>query len=410
METKKHFDLNLHMARLLMDEPFFAAISRRVDKRPHSGVPTAGVRVNPESSQFEMLYSPEFFAKLTDDERRDVLKHEFYHIVFLHVTDRMPEVDGDKKMTKLWNIATDLAINSNLHNLPEGCCKPGVPDTPFADLPSGKSAEWYLKNMPPMPKKKSNPDGEPTDGEGSGEGSGEPGDTEYDSFDDHSGWGEVSEESREIAKERLKDIIKKAADEASKSNNWGSVPASCREEILKGIKSTLDWRKVLRYFIKTSQKSSRKSSIRRINRRYPYIHAGKKSDRVARVAISIDQSGSVSNKMLSAFFAELNKLSEIAEFTVVPFDTVVVEDKVFDWKKGENRKWERVSCGGTCFNAPTRWVNERSYDGHIILTDLMAPKPVPSKSQRMWITTEYYAQRPYFTTSERVIAIPEKDM
>jgi predicted metal-dependent peptidase len=406
MDTKNQFDLNLHMARLLMDEPFFAAVSRRVDKRAHSGIPTAGVRVNPDTSQFEMFYNPEFFAGLTDDERRDVLKHEFYHIVFLHVTDRMPaEVDGDQKKAKLWNIATDLAINSNLHHLPEGCCKPGVPDTPFAELPSGMSAEWYLKNMPPMPKKKQ--------GEGEGEGSGsagEPGEGEYDSFDDHSGWGEVSEEQREIAKERLKSIIKNAAEESSRANSWGTVPASCREEIMKGIKSVLDWKKVLRYFIKTSQKANRKSSIRRINRRYPYIHAGKKSDRVARVAISIDQSGSVSNSMLAAFFTELNKLSEIAEFTVVPFDTVVNEEKVFNWKKGENRKWERVSCGGTCFDAPTKWVNKRSFDGHIILTDLMAPKPVSSKAQRMWITTEYYAQRPYFTTNERVIAIPDRDM
>ena len=400
------FDLNLHMARLLMDEPFFAAISRRVDKRSHRGIPTAGVRVNPDTAQFEMLFNPSFFATLTDAERQDVLKHEFYHILFLHVTGRLP---GDG-MTKMWNIATDLAINSHLHNLPEGCLKPGETGTPFESLPPGKSAEWYLKNMPKLPKGKQKGKGKKGEGECTG-GKGEENDEgDYDSFDDHSGWDTVPEEVREIAKERLKDIIKKAAGEASKASSWGSVPASCREEIMKGIKSVLDWKKVLRYFVKTSQKANRKSSIRRINRRYPYIHPGKKSDRVARVAISVDQSGSVSNAMLAAFFTELNKLSDVAEFTVIPFDTVVVTDKVFIWKKGENRKWERVSCGGTCFNAPTAWVNERNFDGHIILTDLMAPKPVASKAQRMWITTEYYSQRPYFSTNERIIAIPSKDM
>ena len=76
MDIEKQFDLNLHMARLLMDEPFFAAISRRVDKRSHTGIPTAGVCVNPDSAQFEMLYNPSFFAGLTDEERKDVLKHE----------------------------------------------------------------------------------------------------------------------------------------------------------------------------------------------------------------------------------------------------------------------------------------------------------------------------------------------
>ena len=109
--------------------------------------------------------------------------------------------------------------------------------------------------------------------------------------------------------------------------------------------------------------------------------------------------------MLQAFFSELNELAEIAEFTVVPFDSEVAEDKVYVWKKGEKRKWERVRCGGTCFNAPTEYVNARSFDGHIVLTDLEAPKPKASKCQRMWMTTKAYADRPYFQTNERVIAI-----
>ena len=62
-------------------------------------------------------------------------------------------------------------------------------------------------------------------------------------------------------------------------------------------------------------------------------------------------------------------------------------------------------CGGTDFNAPTRWVNENSFDGHIVLTDMEAPKPVPSKCQRIWMTTKQCAERPYFQTNERVIAI-----
>ena len=137
-----NFDLNIHTARLLMDEPFFAAVSRRIDKRATYGIPTAGVMVHPTTAQFEMLYNPDFFEGLTDAERRDVLKHEFYHITFLHVTDRMPEGENIKR----WNIATDLAINSHLQNLPEGGLIPG--EGPFKDLPKGMSAEWYLANLP----------------------------------------------------------------------------------------------------------------------------------------------------------------------------------------------------------------------------------------------------------------------
>jgi predicted metal-dependent peptidase len=301
-------------------------------------------------------------------------------------------------MSKLWNIATDLAINSHLvGELPDMCCMPG--EGPFADLPLGKSAEYYFAAL----KRKQEED--PGEGEGQGEGQGEPGEGQGDSFDDHSGWSEGAGAAQDIAKERLKDAVKKAATEAQKANSWGSVGASCRKDILDRIATKIDWRKVLRYFIKTSQRANRTRTVKRLNKRYPYIHSGSKVRRQAKIAISIDQSGSVDDGMLAAFFSELNKLSELAEFTVIPFDTDVAEDKVYIWKRGEKKKWERVLCGGTCFDAPTKYVNARPFDGHIILTDLCASKPVSSKCQRMWMTTKQYAARPYFRTNERIIAI-----
>ena len=205
----------------------------------------------------------------------------------------------------------------------------------------------------------------------------------------------------------MKEAIKDAASEASKAGSWGTVGADTRQEIMDRLTAKIDWKKVLRYFIKTSQRANKSSTVKRINRRYAYIHPGRKVNRQAKIAISIDQSGSVDNGMLAAFFTELNKLSTLAEFTVIPFDTDVAEDHVFTWKKGETRKWERVACGGTCFEAPTDYVNKREFDGHIVLTDLCAPKPKASKCQRMWMTTAYYAKHPYFQTNERIVAIED---
>ena len=70
-------------------------------------MPTAGVRVNPDTAQFELFYNPEFMAALKDEHKLGVLMHEFYHIVFEHVTTRKP-ADGLKRID---NIAMDLAIN-----------------------------------------------------------------------------------------------------------------------------------------------------------------------------------------------------------------------------------------------------------------------------------------------------------
>ena len=401
------FDLNIHVARLLMNEPFFAALSRRVDKRQTQAIPTAAVLVNPHTAQFEMLYNPSFFAGMNDAERRDIIKHELYHIIFEHLTGRLPEGEN----SRLWNFATDLAINSHLPNLPKGALRPGHDD--FADMPAGQSAEWYMAAL--KKKMKDKPEDGPGEGSGKGEGQGDGqgegqgegmlGDSGQ--FDSHEHWGKADATTQEIAKERLKESLRKAAEEASRSNSWGSVPSEVRKEIMKRIASVIDWKKVLRYFVKTSQKASKSTTIKRINRRYPYVHPGRKTNRQANIAISIDQSGSVDDGMLSAFFAELNKLADLATFTVIPFDCTVAEDKVFVWKKGEKRKWERVRYGGTDFNPPTDYVNSRGFDGHIILTDLCAAKPKSSKCQRMWMTTEYYARNPYFTTNERVIAITE---
>ena len=400
-DTKKPFDLNMHTARLLMKEPFFAALSRRIDKISTDAIPTAGVRVNPDSAQFELLYNPEFMGSLTDRHKQGVLMHEFYHLIFEHVTGRKP-VDGLKKID---NIAMDLSINCHIADyLPSEAtpgpevngeamkaCIPG--EGMFKDLPPFKSYEWYLDALKDMAE-----DSENSDGEGGGLG-------DADSFDYHDDFGDADGTTQEIAKERLKDSIKKAAEEAEKSRNWGSVSHTMRGEIMERIATKIDWRKVLRYFVRTSQRADKRSTPRRINKRYPRVHPGKRVRRHAKIAVSIDQSGSVDDGMLTAFFSELNKLAEIAEFTVIPFDTAVAEDKVYTWKKGQSKKTERVLTGGTCFNAPTKYVNDREFDGHIVLTDMMAPKPVPSKCQRMWMTTAQYANRPYFQTNERVIAI-----
>ena len=403
----KKFDLNIHTARLLMNEPFFAALSRRIDKKPSSSISTAGVKVNAKTGHFELVYNPDFFADLPEEQMAGVLKHEFYHLIFEHVTgERIISATGDTKITKLWNIATDLAINSNLRKgeLPEGALYPQ--EGMFAHLPTGQSAEWYFNSLKQQEEDKEGKE-QKSEGQDGGDGQGDGEGDLPDTLDDHSGWGEASNTSNEIAKQRLKETIKKAAKEAAKANNWGSVSSECRQDILDRITAKVDWKKMLRYFVKTSQKANKSSTIKRINRRYAYVHPGKKINRQASIAVSIDQSGSVDDGMLAAFFSELNKLAKLAEFTVIPFDSEVATDSIYVWKKGESRKWERVRYGGTDFDPPTKYVNEHNFDGHIVLTDMCAPKPIASKCQRMWMTTAYYAKNPYFQTNERIVAIED---
>ena len=425
-ENTLKFNLNDHVYRLLQAEPFFAALSRDVEKRPSTAISTAGVCVN-EDGFFEMLYNPSFFEELTDTQKSGVLVHEFYHLVFEHVTGRLPDelagVMGQaasvekRQLFKLWNIAADLAINYHIgaEKLPENCCIPG--GRMFEDMPGNMTSEYYFealkKKQKEQEKEKGKGEGkEKGEGEGGEGGGGEPFDADNaGQFDSHGDWHQNepatdSQAAVDIARERLKESLKKASEEAS-SRGWGSVSSTCRKDILERLASKVDWKKVLRYFVKTSQRAEKRSTPKRLNRRYPYIHPGRKVNRTASIAVSIDQSGSVSDSMLAVFYAELEKLSDIATFTVIPFDSAVVEDAVFEWKKGQSHPKKRYAHGGTDFDPPTSYVNARKFDGHIVLTDMCAPKPKSSKCQRMWMTTSHYAKHPYFSTNERVIAIDE---
>ena len=388
------YNLENDVFRLLREEPFFAAMSQSVNKHASMSVPTAGVRIT-EDGFFDLAYNPQFFESLTDAQRRGVLKHEFYHLIFEHCFARNP--DG-KKVSKAWNVATDMSINCHIKDeLPSMAILPEK--FGFEDF---LSAEQYLAAL----KDKFPQDGHGDDGE-----SGDPGDG-GDSFDDHEGWGEGGSyaEGKAIAKERLREAMKKGVEEAAKrSNGFGNMHEDVKRAIMAFVNGTVDWRAVLRNFIGQSQRANRSNTIKRINKRFPYIHPGRKTNHAAHIAIAIDQSGSVSDEMLSRFFGDLNNLAKLVTFTVVPFDTEVGENLVYEWKKGQKAQPRRVMEGGTDFNAPTEWTNKHpEVDGLIVLTDMQAPAPKPCRTRRLWVTTEEYKNSPYFQTNELVIAVKSK--
>ena len=435
------FSLRNEIFQLLTAEPFFAAFSRCINKRESHLIPTAGVRID-DFGYFELIYNSKYLESLTFDQRRGCLMHEFYHCILEHLTTRAPFPISERSqevavLRKIWNYATDLAINSLLPDsyVNENWLLPGrnpmhglkasekksVPEysKEISDLiesfPRGKESEWYYCELLKLKKnfEQEMKGGEGEAGEGKpGEGKG--GGTGGAQFDDHGEWsgqkeGQVnsaSEAAKEMAKEVLRDAMEKASCEAA-SRSWGTVSAEMQKSILERIRGTVDWRKVLRWFCNASIKADRRNSIRKINKRFPYIHSGKVNNRTANIAVSIDQSGSVSNELLSAFYAELDSLSQYDTFTVIPFDSDVGTKDIFTWKKGERRTWERYMCGGTDFNAPTAYVNAHpEFDAHIILTDMCAPKPVSSKRPRIWMTDRANAEHPVFDPRpERLVII-----
>ena len=402
MEQETKYDLDMKIYKLLQDEPFFAILSRELNKVASTSIPTAGIRFNKEDSCYEMIYNPGFMDGQVPslpingfEQEKWVLMHELYHASLGHCTGRtLPELDK-----KTANCAMDLAINSlsNMRpNAPEWVLMPGRGDFEFLRGCDEMAAEWYANEL--KRKQDENPD-QPMDG----------GDGQFDDHDDfeaQDGDGSPSESGNEsaekqIANKRLADAVAKAAAECDygdgkggQPKGWGTVSRVIRKQIKKfgnSRKSKLDPKKVLASFIKASVAANKKTSVTKRNRRLPGKKFGRKTEHRASIAISIDQSGSVSDELLAKVFDWLGELAKFSSFTVIPFDSDVFEEKVYVWKKGDKRKKERVLYGGTCFNAPTKFVNQRKFDGHIIITDMMAPAPVRSNCQRMWITDKYGA-------------------
>jgi predicted metal-dependent peptidase len=423
------YDLDARIYWLLRDEPYFAGVSRALHKRVNRSMDTAGVRYNKDRRQFELQYNPEFMARLSDEHQRWVIKHELYHCSLDHCTDRKLEdvTNGDHKIA---NCAMDLAINSlpgMAETAPDFVLLPGR--APFEKVTVyGCAAEWYAKKI--MDGREKQPENQPGQGQpGQGQsGQGQPGqgqsgqgqDASPDSFDDHSDFGagngdEEDRTDREVAAGRLKDAISKAArecdvggDDGSPAQGWGSVSSRVRGEILKACRGQvkLTPEQIFRQFCQASVAANKKTSVTKRSRRLPGKKFGRRVEHRANIAISVDMSGSVSDHLLGLAFELMNKMSEKISFTVIPFDHKVFDEKVFVWKKGETRKRERVLYGGTNFDAPTNWVNKRRFDGHVVITDMLAPKPVKSGCTRLWVTDKWGSRCPVFKPQgERVLVL-----
>jgi len=476
------YNLDRHLIAFLQDSPFFAELSRYIRKVPTMDLPTAGVAFDPQYDDITLYWNPEFFASLSDAEVRGVLVHEFYHLIFQHLSTRR------KSPAKMWNVGTDLAINSIIvsgegknYALPEGGLVPGkfpVPKgeqaltkeqkaaMPMAALiesfPHGQASEWYfdrlkekaeeiqqqMKDDCPVHGPSGKGSGGTQDNSNKSDGGNKPdksknnpggnedkeeagskadphgheanhqhgtdgqqctcGEDWLDSMDDHSGWEQIPEEMQEKVKGQISNIVDKAVKTAdAQANGWGNIPANLREDIRKSVSRAVDWRNVLRQFIGSLERGNKTSSMKRINKRYPYIHPGSKRGYTAKLLIAVDQSGSVSNEMLSLFFGELAALTKRVSVTILPFDYTVADKDIVEWKKGTNPDIKRVRTGGTDFEAPTRFANEPrnrgKWDGMLILTDGECTKPSASRIKRGWILGP--GHRLHFPTDEITISL-----
>jgi len=386
MTTEKQFDSIL--LKFLLDEPFFATIIRGMQKNRTTEIETAGVSY--QDGTMKLFWNPNFLTSLKREKVFGLLKHECYHLLFKHVTTRKQEPHMS------WNIATDLAINSIIptSELPDCGLVPGKKNKlevnegveiskerkemidKFGDfiaaLPKQKSSEWYMNEIKNN-KEISKIAKELYEGK------------VLVVMDEHDS-SSLSEADKIIADQKVKDILSKAKDVADK-RGWGNTPFSVRSEIEKITANKFNWERALKYFCGSKMRSNFFKTQRKINRKYPYIHPGRKAKKTSHLAIYVDQSGSVGVDSLARFGKVLQELSKTHTFTYYFFDSNVDEESKTSWKKGKGSNFTRRLSGGTSFEAVETHFRKvvREYDGYVVMTDGYADKPKTCISKRCWV-------------------------
>ena len=384
MISEKEFDSIL--VKFLINEPFFATIIRGMRKVCDPKVGTAGVTY--KDGTMTLFWAPEFVSKLSRQKVFGLLKHECYHLIFKHVTTRKRDPHN------YWNIATDLAINSIIpkRELPECGLIPGVKNkidlkegveidperkdmiekmnSWIGSLPAGKSSEWYMERILENEELQEAIDGLQDI---------------VVVLDEHDN-SELSESDKIIADQKVKDLVAKAK-EVANTRSWGSVSMSVRSEIEKMTASQFNWERALKYFCGSKLRSSYFKTQRKINRKYPYIHAGRKAKKTSMLAVYIDQSGSVGGDSLARFGSILESLSKTHTFVYYYFDASVDETSKTTWQKGKSSNFGRGLSGGTCFDAVEDHFRKisKDFDGCIVMTDGYARKPKSCKTKRCWV-------------------------
>ena len=384
MITEKQFDSIL--VKFLIDEPFFATIIRGMRKICDPKIGTAGVTY--KDGTMTLYWSPEFVSSLSREKIFGLLKHECYHLIFKHVTTRKREPHN------YWNIATDLAINSIIprSQLPECGLIPGVKNKLevkegieidperramiekmndwIASLPSRMSSEWYMEKILENKSIQEVIDGLKD---------------VVIVMDEHDN-SELSESDKIIADQKVKELLEKAK-EVGNNRSWGSVSMSVRAEVEKLTTTEFKWERALKYFCGNKLRNNYFKTQRKINRKYPYIHAGRKSKKTSMLAVYIDQSGSVGADSLARFGKILEQLSKTHTFVYYYFDSHVDEESKTTWKKGESSTFGRGLSGGTCFNAVEDHFRtiSKNFDGCIVMTDGYAAKPKTCTTKRCWV-------------------------
>lgn len=293
---------------------FLTEISKYFNKR----VPTACLAKHEHARVPVMLFNPDFWDKLNENQKKFLVLHECSHLIDSAFT--MSKEFGME--SPIDNMAMDLGINSRLMEaysndlefIEGGLLPKNFPELKLEDC---QDSLYYYRKLKEAKDKK-----EESKGKGEDSLAGEPGNgngtsgcknlddllDNQEKIDHHKSWEELIQGMSDIEKEVLKrDIInrlEKIAEDVNKQN--GTIPTHL-EGVLKSIqniKETVNWKGLFRRFVGSTISNEVLINRKRPSKRFEDNPSNKFKFKVNGVFLS-DSSGSVSNDDLEKCNAEL---------------------------------------------------------------------------------------------------------
>ena len=358
---------------LVLEQPFFGslALSLKVKEDPGCGTAWTDGRT--------LGYDPTFIDSLSHDKVTALIAHEVMHCAMGHPWRR------DGRGMKQWNVATDMAINSELRE--SGFSLPSCAVYPNAGE-NGKSAEWYYARQQESDTPQDDPhgNGDPSDGQGdpgTGQGTPDPLGEVRDAPTGADADGDPAPTETEW-KER-------AAQAVNSAKMAGKLPGGLSRAVQQALKPRLDIRSLLLRFF--SERSTGDYSWTRPNSRYIaqglYLPA-LESKALGEIAIGIDTSGSVDSISLNYARGIVESVIEEcspAAVTVHYFDSTV--QRVDRFERGESLTWEPMGGGGTSFVEVLEAIElEGTAVCAVVITDLQGTFPDSCSLPVLWLATE----------------------
>jgi predicted metal-dependent peptidase len=319
-------------------------------------------------------YGRKFIEELDDKELAFVVLHENLHKAFRHLFIWRKLWEENPKLA---NAACDYVINLMIVESDPNESVVAMPrkEGKVYGLLDPRFAKMNAKQVFDILKKEQQQGGGGGQGDGQGEGQG----GADGGFDDHDWEGAqgLSDEDKQVLEKEVDQALRQGQIAHQKVNGKGA--GGMGRELGDLLEPQVDWREVMREFVKSICNAKDASSWRRVNRRFlsgdvymPTLIG----ERVGRIAVGIDTSGSIGGQELNRFLSEVKSIAEDVhpEFIdLVYWDSSVAAHEEYDELSVPNivSSTKPVGGGGTDPRAMMAYLKEKNITPEciVMLTD-----------------------------------------